>query len=131
MQQKERAYNKKFDEDLKFGEAGQDWLLWLADDATIEIKTERDKWAETGNIFIEFECREKPSGITATTATYWAHILYKNGKNCGVLVFRTAQLKENLKKLYNKNVIKAVYGGDDNASRGFLVKLELLSKLYL
>ena len=131
MQQKERSYNKHFDEDLKFGEAGQDWLLWLADDATIEIKTERDMWAKTGNIFIECEFRGKPSGIKVTTATYWAHILYKDGKNCGVLVFRTTKLKENLRKLYKENVIKKVYGGDDNASLGLLVSLELLPKLYL
>ena len=44
-----------FDEDLKFGEKGQKWLLWLADDAQVEVKTERDKWYDTGNIFIEFE----------------------------------------------------------------------------
>ncbi len=131
MKREEKAYSSHFDEDLKFGEAGQKWLLWLADDAQIEVKTERDKWAETGNIFIEFECRGKPSGIAVTTATYWAHILYKEGMNCGVLVLRTEKLKENLKKMYKYNTIKEVYGGDDNAARGFLVKLELLWKLCL
>ena len=131
MKREEKAYSSHFDEDLKFGEAGQKWLLWLADDAQIEVKTERDKWAETGNIFIEFECRGKPSGIAVTTATYWAPILYKEGMNCGVLVLRTEKLKENLKKMYKYNTIKEVYGGDDNAARGFLVKLELLWKLCL
>ena len=120
-----------FDEDLKFGEKGQKWLLWLADDAQVEVKTERDKWYDTGNIFIEFEYRGKPSGIAITPATYWAHILYKEGMNCGVLMLRTEVLKYNLNRMYegDSSDIKVVSGGDDNASKGYLVPLKSLSEL--
>ena len=44
----EKGYNSHFDEDLQFGEKGQKWLLWLADEAQVEVKTERDKWYDTG-----------------------------------------------------------------------------------
>jgi len=131
VKNEEKAYSNHFDEDLQFGEKGQKWLLWLADEAQVEVKTERDKWYDTGNIFIEFEYRGKPSGISTTTATYWAHIFYKEGMNCGVLVLRTSVLKYNLRRMYEEDSsgIKIVSGGDDNASKGFLVPLESLSGL--
>ena len=44
MKNEEKAYSNHFDEDLQFGEKGQKWLLWLADAAQVEVKTERDKW---------------------------------------------------------------------------------------
>ena len=131
MKKEEKEYSSHFDEDLKFGEAGQNWLLWLSDDAQVEVKTERDKWYDTDNIFIEFEYRGNPSGISTTTATYWAHIFYKEGMNCGVLVLRTSVLKYNLKRMYEEDSsgIKIVSGGDDKASKGFLVPLKALSGL--
>lgn len=39
---------------------------------TIEIKADRQT-RNTGNIFIEFECNGKPSGITTSKADLWAY----------------------------------------------------------
>lgn len=131
MKKEEKEYSSHFDEDLKFGEKGQKWLLWLADEAQVEVKTERNKWYDTRNIFIEFEYRGEPSGISTTTAKYWAHIFYKDGMNCGVLVLNTSVLKYNLKRMYEEDAsgIKIVSGGDNNESSGFLVPLKVLSEL--
>ena len=45
----------KFDLDLQYGQAGEKWLAWLGtDQAKVEVKTERDTWATTGNAVFEF-----------------------------------------------------------------------------
>ena len=60
---------KKFDVDLQFG---KQWEVFVDDlfsgAKTCEVKTERDQWADTGNIFVEFECNGVPSGIASTTS---------------------------------------------------------------
>lgn len=126
------ALNRKhFDEDLRFGEAGQKWLLWLADEAMVEVKAERDKWHKTGNLYFEYECRGQPSGFAATRSHYWAHILHLNGTNHGVMVFHTKRLKENLRLLIKEKnpAVQLVKGGDDRATKGVLVHLSCLKEL--
>ena len=76
-------HTSKWDIDLKFGKSGEDRVANLlnAEQSKIEVKTERDWWYKTGNIAIEIECRGKPSGLYATEADYWVHILHKDGKD--------------------------------------------------
>ena len=59
----------------------------------IEVKTERDWWFKTGNIAIEVECNGKPSGIMATKADYWVHILAEGDKDYCRLIFDTRTVK--------------------------------------
>ena len=42
--------NSDFDIDLKYGQIFEKALALILQDETIEVKTERDKWKETGNI---------------------------------------------------------------------------------
>ena len=91
----------------------------------VEVKSERHIWEKTGNHFVEFECRGKPSGIAVTQADYWALMLVKeiDGKDIPVMTYIVPidVMKNLARELYHAG--KQVNGGDDNASVGVLVKI--------
>ena len=89
----------------------------------IEVKSEKDLWQKSGNICIEYESWGKPSGIRATEADYWFHNLCVGDKEFCTLVFDTEMLKTIVDDL---DTFKTVSGGDNNASRMFLVNLQKL-----
>ena len=106
--------NKKFDIDLKYGQVREDQVKNIFAGKKIEVKTERDWWAKTGNIALEYECNGKPSGINATKSDYWIQILAKGNKNHCMLVFEVKELKKIVKK-YKEQYTRMV--GDRNASK--------------
>ena len=112
--------DSRFDLDLKFGQHVEDELL-RALEGTIEVKAERDIWASTGNIAIEYRSRGKPSGLSVTEADHWAQALTIKGEVFCYLVFPTERLK-NIARPYVKrgNVTK---GGDDNTSQMVMIPL--------
>ena len=70
--------SKFYDIDLPFGEKYEDTLSQILTDnigSKVEVKTERDIWIETGNIYVELVCREAFSGLVTTKADWWATIL--------------------------------------------------------
>ena len=111
---------KKFDIDLEFG---QQWEKYIDDlfcgAKKAEIKTERDKWQQTGNICIEVESWGKPSGLEATEADVWVQNLVKDGKLLASIMIPTDVLKEILPDVSKGTVM----GGDNNASKLNLVPL--------
>ena len=114
---------KKFDIDLEYGQVREKLVADMLQDKKIEVKSERDKWQKTGNIAIEYECYGKPSGISVTEADYWFHNLWIGDDTFCTLVFKV----DNLKKLINKlDYKRSVSGGDHNASRMYLLKLDKL-----
>ena len=125
---KERA---KFDLDLRFGEAGEQWLVWLAEEAKIEVKRERDKWCGTGNLFFEYSSRGKPSGLSITEADYWVHILSLSGKNMGSFIFPVPALKKNLRSLLSRGIARKTRGGDEDTSEGVVVPLRYVQHLFM
>lgn len=111
---------KKFDIDLAFGKHWEQYIDDMFSGAkTCEVKTERNKWAQTGNICIESESYGKPSGIEATEADMWVHNLTVDNELVCSLVFPVEKLKEILPKLPQRSVM----GGDNNASKLQLVSL--------
>jgi len=114
---------KKFDIDLAYGKVHEDRVATMLQGRKIEVKTERDLWTKTGNICIEFQSYGRPSGIRATEADYWFHNLAIGDDVYCTLVFST----DNLRKIVDKlDFHKIVSGGDNNASRMFLVNLSKL-----
>jgi hypothetical protein len=90
--------NTKFDLDLEYGQIREKRIEKLLKESKIEIKTERSWWRKTGNIAIEYEYRDKPSGIFKTESKWWFHVLeLDNNEHC-MLVFRVSRLK----KIVNK-----------------------------
>ena len=118
-----KADRKKFDLDLQYGEIREDKIRDMLENKKIEVKSERDMWMKTGNICIEYESYGKPSGIKATESDYWFHNLCVGDAEFCTLVFDTKMLKKIVNDL---DTFKTVSGGDNNASRMFLVNLQKL-----
>ena len=114
---------KKFDLDLKYGKVREQLVADMLQDKKIEVKSERDIWQKTGNIAIEYECYGKPSGISSTEADYWFHNLCIGNDVFCTLVFNVKNLKKILNNLDYK---KTVSGGDNNASKMYLLNIQRL-----
>lgn len=114
---------KKFDLDLTYGEIREEKIAEMLTNKKVEVKSERDIWQNTGNICIEYESWGKPSGIRATESDYWFHNLCIGDDEYCTLVFKTSTLKKIVDEL---DTFKTVSGGDNNASRMFLVNLQKL-----
>ena len=116
---------RKFDVDLEFGQQWEKHIDEMFSGAkTCEIKTERDRWASTGNICIEIESYGKPSGLTSTEAELWVHNLVKDGQLCCSLVFNTDKLRAVMEDMQPYTVM----GGDHKASKMHLVNIQKLLK---
>ena len=114
---------KKFDIDLQYGKVREKDVADMLQDKKIEVKSERDMWQRTGNIAIEYQSYGKPSGIDATTSDYWFHNLCVGEETFATLVFKTDSLRKIIKNLDKK---KSVSGGDNNASRMYLLNIQKL-----
>ena len=115
--------DNRFDIDLQYGQVREQELADILQNEKIEVKTERDKWKETGNICIEFRCRGKESGIAVTEAKWWVHVLADGNETVCMLMFPIDKLKEIARK-HVVNKAKVVYGGDDNLSKMVLIPLK-------
>jgi len=114
---------KKFDIDLEYGQVREQQVADMLQDKKIEVKSERDMWQRTGNIAIEYQSYGKPSGIEATESDYWFHNLCVGEDTFCTLVFNTESLK---KIIGNLDYKRSVSGGDNNASRMYLLNLQKL-----
>tara|TARA_R100001377_G_C3194439_1_gene112031 strand:+ start:3603 stop:4019 length:417 start_codon:yes stop_codon:yes gene_type:complete len=114
---------KKFDLDLQYGKVREKLVADMLQDKKIEVKSERGLWQKSGNIAIEYQSYGKPSGIEATESDYWFHNLCVGKETFCTLVFDTNSLKKIIKNLDSK---KSVSGGDNNASRMYLLNLQKL-----
>ena len=119
-----KDYTSNWDIDLKFGE---DFEYSLANTLTlgkVEVKTERDKWKETGNIAIELMNQGTLSGLTITKAEWWAHILSFNNNIESVILIPVDKLKRRVKQLVEDGRGKIVMGGDNNVSELALIQIK-------
>lgn len=115
-------YSSSFTHDLNFGEKAEDWVNELfSNGKLIEVKNDR-MIHKTGNLFIEYESRDKPSGLATTTADYW---IYRMSELDSSLIFPTKALKD-VCRVYFKQNLFLKNGGDNNSSKGFLIPLTRL-----
>ena len=121
--QPKQADRKKFDLDLEYGKVREELVAEMLQDKKIEVKSERNLWQKTGNIAVEYECYGKPSGINATESDYWFHNLCIDDEVFATLVFNTSNLKRIINNLDYK---KTVSGGDNNASKMYLLNIQKL-----
>tara|TARA_R100000781_G_scaffold114571_1_gene85733 strand:- start:143 stop:529 length:387 start_codon:yes stop_codon:yes gene_type:complete len=124
--------SKFYDIDLPFGEKYEDTLSEILTDkmgSKVEVKTERDIWYKTGNIYVELVCREAFSGLVTTKADWWATILTLDEDVKRIVILPTNLMKKRVKQLIkNKIASYPVSGGDDDASIGALIPIkELIS----
>tara|TARA_R100001082_G_scaffold105006_1_gene76811 strand:+ start:1670 stop:2050 length:381 start_codon:yes stop_codon:yes gene_type:complete len=116
-----------FDIDLDFGQIYEKKIKELFEgDGSIEVKTERDIWADTGNMAIEIRSRGKPSGISTTEAKWWIHNFTIDGDIKFSMLFKVDKLRKAVKYLYLNELASIVKGGDDNTSDIILAPISTL-----
>ena len=120
-------YNSDFRFDLDFGQKGESVVAELLDNSKVEVKSERaeswdepKKWVTTGNHFVEYESRGKPSGIQTTEAKYWV-VNFCVGDE--VVFGKYISTKRLLNKIRDLEC-RRVRGGDNNTSMGFLFPIK-------
>ena len=117
-------YSSSFTHDLNFGEIAENWLnILFKDGKLIEVKSDR-LIHKTGNLFIEYKSRDKPSGLATTTANYW---IYRMDMIDTAIILPTELLKKVCRLYYKNNEFK-IKGGDNNTSDGLLIPLIRLLK---
>ena len=118
-------YCNDFKYDLKVGQIGEQLLNDIFTLKTIEVK--RDSWIyKSGNIAIEYESRNKPSGIAKSEADYWAIIFSGDYKDEIILIIKANRLKDICRIYYKKGNIKAM--GDNNTSKAILIPIKEILK---
>lgn len=125
-------YNSDFRHDLRIGLMGELLLGKLLSNTTVEVKLDFGTH-RTGNFYIEYASRNKPSGIATTEADYWV-LIAASEKGCRhkdnevfmeeddilyLVTISTNRLKELCRTKYER---KGVPGGDENTSLGILIK---------
>lgn len=114
-------YNSDFKYDLAVGQEFENELAKALTNSTIEVK--RDfKAMTTGNIFVEYESRQKPSGIATSEAEYYCWWL--DDDRC--FLIKTSKLKDKCRPYLKTN--RDVLGGDNNTSKGILLPLQELTR---
>ena len=112
---------KGFDLDLAYGVGREDALYHVLREARIEVKSDRKAQA-TGNVFVEFSYRKRPSGIATTTAEWWAIEVALDRW----LLIPTPKLQSLCSRAKAEGKVK--HGGDRFQSRGFLIPLAWLTE---
>lgn len=108
-------YCSNFKYDLEVGQAAEKEVGEMLANQKIEVKL--DKMAKrTGNIYVEYESRGKPSGVARSEAEHYCFVV-GNLK----LFIPTDRLKELIEPLKGTKFDKR--GGDNNTSKGVLLKL--------
>lgn len=115
---------KKFDLQLGSARDDEDRLAATLQGKTIELKTERFQWEQTGNIFIEYESRGEPSGLATTKADFWCHELARGDDTLCYLLIPTDRLKAVCRHKYK--AARKEGAGDDKAQRGVVLSLKEL-----
>jgi hypothetical protein len=71
------GYEPNFDIDFAVGQQGELFMTHvLRSLGTERIEVKTDQMAgQTGNVYIEYECRGRQSGIATTKAEFWAWVL--------------------------------------------------------
>ena len=113
-------YCSDFSYDLEVGQVFEKELAYIFEGKfTVECKRDLQAY-ETGNVFVEYESRGKPSGLAKSQADYWAF----NISDSKIRIIKTNQLKINCRKYLCS--ARNVRGGDNNSSKGILLPIEEL-----
>lgn len=127
MPQTEPKHN--FDIDLDFGQIWERRICNIFENnGSLEVKADRHWW-RSGNLAFEYKCNGKPSGFAASKATWWVSVLTskEDPQNTEmILIFKTEQLREKLRKLVKENRAELKVGGDGNRAELVVVSVDEL-----
>jgi hypothetical protein len=112
-------FNNDFEYDLKVGQLGEKHLSNILSNKRIEVKTDFQA-TDTRNIFVEYESRNKKSGISTSKAEFYCFII----SNEQLILIETKLLKEKCRVYFGSK--RDIKGGDSNSSKGILLPLKEL-----
>lgn len=113
--------DSKFAADVKFHDEGLKIVAEMFG-AGPNTEVKRDRLvSRTGNVAIEIECYDKPSGISVTEANSWIFLLSGEEYSDKVAV---AISVDRLKLLVNNPKYRRAWGGDNNAALVVLVPVK-------
>lgn len=117
---------RDFDLDLPTGQIAEETLRRLltyrAPGGRVFIEVKNNcKVKGTGNLFIEYEDRGRPSGLATTKAEWYAFTSEEHGQDVFMLL-RVPWLKKRLKHLLDTGKARKASGGDKGQARGVLVR---------
>lgn len=138
----------QFIKDLKFGQKYEQLLTTIIENQGFEycnnkdydvklIKNDKEILYEvkcdrfthkTNNICIEYECRNKPSGITTTKSNYYAYFVIKPNNDYDVYII---PVKSILKRIKNKKYKYIINGGDNKLSKFYLFNKSCFDKFQI
>lgn len=110
-----------FDKDLAFGESRESAFVEAITRARVEIKSDQ-KARVTGNVFIEYRQKGRPSGISTSVAEWWAIEVDDDAW----FVIRTSRLRALARRALETG--RRSHGGDGNQYEGALVPVEWLGR---
>jgi hypothetical protein len=117
-------FNSDFKHDLEVGQAYENQLAHILGMNESKVEVKRDfKAMNTGNIFVEYFCRGKLSGIATSDADFYCYFLSDDH----FIMTTTNRLKEMCRPYLSTK--RDVVGGDSNTSKGILLPLENFIKL--
>ena len=112
-------YNNGFKYDLEVGQVAENWLAEIIQGKKIEVK--RDLQAhQTGNIFVEYESRNQPSGLATSEADYYCYFLSDEH----FVIIKSERFKKICRSFLNTN--RDIKGGDSDTSKGILLPISCL-----
>jgi hypothetical protein len=114
------GYSKK--KDIKEDGFNKNYDLTIVKDNIItkyEVKSDR-RAINTLNIAIEFECRNKPSGIMTTESDIYAYFIIKPNELFDLYLIPVEDLKNMITEKKYKRLVK---GGDGYLSKMYLMNL--------
>ncbi len=103
-----------FEYDLQLGQIKEKELGNIFNNKKIEVKTDLQA-AETGRVFVEYESRNKPSGIAISKADFYCFVI----SEFSYILIETKELKKKCRSLLNTDL--DIKGGDNNTSKGILL----------
>jgi hypothetical protein len=104
----------------------KEYDLIIDDLLPIYYEVKADKYAYYFSQFcIEYECNKKPSGISTTTADYYAYFVVKPFETYELYIIPVIDIKE---AINNNKYATIKEGGDRNASKFYIIDFKLFSK---
>lgn len=126
---KNMKHNENFEYDLKVGKRGEKIVWGVLEDDRTEVKSEQTKtarnWTNTDNCFVEYESRDKKSGLAHTKAEWWVINFMQDDKLCFCVWLSVERMKKIARRYYREEG-RRVLGGDNNTSKGVLVPISAL-----
>lgn len=121
-------YSPDFDVDYEYGRQGELFVTSIRkamQEDRVEVKRD-GKFAETGNLYVEFACKKRsgwqPSGIATTGAEAWTFVL---GDSQVALTLSTEMLKDVCRIAYRQGRVAEETDGS-HPTKGVLLKVSTL-----